>query len=301
MLSFGGQTALNCGITLSKRGVLDKYGVKVLGTPIEGIEATEDRDLFRKTMLDAGIPVARSAAAYSLEEAKKIVDELGYPIMVRVAYTLGGRGSGVAFNEYEFEEIVTRGLMSSLTHQVLIEEYIGTWKQIEYEVMRDAYGNGMTVCNMENILAMKVHTGDNIVIAPSQTLNNREYHLLRTAALKATEACKIVGECNIQFALEPNSERYVAIEINARLSRSSALASKATGYPIAYIAAKLMLGYSLSELINKVTGITTAGFEPALDYVTVKMPRWDLTKFDKVTRNIGTQMKSVGEVMAIGR
>ncbi|MEM3073526.1 MAG: carbamoyl-phosphate synthase (glutamine-hydrolyzing) large subunit, partial [Nitrososphaerales archaeon] len=301
VLSFGGQTALNCGITLSKRGVLDKYGVKVLGTPIEGIEATEDRDLFRKTMLDAGIPVARSAAAYSLEEAKKIVDELGYPIMVRVAYTLGGRGSGVAFNEYEFEEIVTRGLMSSLTHQVLIEEYIGTWKQIEYEVMRDAYGNGMTVCNMENILAMKVHTGDNIVIAPSQTLNNREYHLLRTAALKATEACKIVGECNIQFALEPNSERYVAIEINARLSRSSALASKATGYPIAYIAAKLMLGYSLSELINKVTGITTAGFEPALDYVTVKMPRWDLTKFDKVTRNIGTQMKSVGEVMAIGR
>ena len=301
VLSFGGQTALNCGVVLAKRGVLDSYGVKVLGTPISGIEATEDRELFRKTMLDAGIPVAKSAAAYSLEEAKKIVEDLGYPVMVRVAYTLGGRGSGVAFNEYEFEEIVTRGLMSSLTHQVLIEEYIGTWKQIEYEVMRDAYGNSLTVCNMENILAMRVHTGDNIVIAPSQTLNNREYHLLRTAALKATEACGIVGECNIQFALEPKSERYAAIEINARLSRSSALASKATGYPLAYIAAKLILGYSLSELINKVTGITTAGFEPSLDYVTVKMPRWDLTKFDKVTRHIGTQMKSVGEVMAIGR
>jgi len=301
VLSFGGQTALNCGVVLAKQGVLDKYGVKVLGTPISGIEATEDRDLFRKTMLGAGIPVAKSAAAYSLGEAKKIVEELGYPVMVRVAYTLGGRGSGVAFNEYEFEEIVTRGLTSSLTHQVLIEQYIGDWKQIEYEVMRDAYGNGLIVCNMENILAMKVHTGDNIVIAPSQTLNNREYHLLRTAALKATEACGIIGECNIQFALEPNSERYSAIEINARLSRSSALASKATGYPLAYIAAKLILGYSLSELINKVTGITTAGFEPSLDYVTVKMPRWDLTKFDKVTRHIGTQMKSVGEVMAIGR
>lgn len=300
-LSFGGQTALNCGVVLAKRGVFDKYGVKVLGTPISGIEATEDRDLFRKTMLEAGIPVAKSAAAYSLEEAKEIVKEYGYPVMVRVAYTLGGRGSGVAFNEYEFEEIVTRGLMSSLTHQVLIEEYIGTWKQIEYEVMRDAYGNGMTVCNMENILAMKVHTGDNMVITPSQTINNREYHLLRTAALKATAACSVVGECNIQLALEPNSEKYVAIEINARMSRSSALASKATGYPLAYMAAKLILGYSLAELINKVTGITTAGFEPSLDYVTVKIPRWDLTKFDKVTRHIATQMKSVGEVMAIGR
>jgi carbamoyl-phosphate synthase large subunit len=301
VLSFGGQTALNCGVMLAKRGVLDKYGVKVLGTPIWGIEVTEDRDLFRKTMLDAGIPVARSVAVYSLEEAKRVVKDFGYPVMVRVAYTLGGRGSGVAFNEFEFEEIVMRGLASSMTHQVLIEEYIGTWKQIEYEVMRDAYGNSLTVCNMENILAMRVHTGDNIVVAPSQTLNNREYHLLRTAAIKATQACGVIGECNIQFALEPNSERYVAIEINARLSRSSALASKATGYPIAYIAAKLILGYSLPELINKVTGITTAAFEPSLDYVVVKMPRWDLTKFDKVTRHIGTQMKSVGEVMAIGR
>ncbi len=300
-LSFGGQTALNCGVQLAKKGVLEKYSVKVLGTPIEGINATEDRDAFRITMMDTGIPVPRSRAAYSVEEAREIADEIGYPVMIRVAYTLGGKSSGVAYNEYELDEVVQRGLSNSLAHQVLVEEYLGPWKQIEYEVMRDRDDNCITVCNMENMLAMRVHTGDNIVIAPSQTLSNREYHLLRTASIKATRACKVVGECNIQFALDLKSESFYAIEINARLSRSSALASKATGYPLAYIAAKLALGYTLPELINKVTGVTTACFEPSLDYLVVKMPRWDLQKFERVNRNLGPQMKSVGEVMAIGR
>jgi carbamoyl-phosphate synthase large subunit len=221
--------------------------------------------------------------------------------MIRVAYTLGGRGGGVAYNEYELDEIAQRGLAISMTRQLLIEEYIGEWKQIEYEIMRDRAGNSLTVCNMENVLSMRIHTGDNIVIAPSQTLNNREYHLLRTAALRAAEVCGIVGECNIQFGLHNSSERYTAIEINARLSRSSALASKATGYPLAYMAAKLALGYLMSELFNKVTGVTTACFEPSLDYVVLKHPRWDLKKFERVSRGISTQMKSVGEVMAIGR
>ncbi len=301
MLGFGGQTALNCGVALSKTGIMEKYGVKVLGTPIHGIEITEDRDLFRGTMLKNGIPVAKGSIATSLEEALKIVKETGYPVMIRVAYTLGGRGGGVAHNEYELSEIVQRGLAASMVHQVLIEEYIGHWKQIEYEVMRDAKGNSVIVCNMENMLGMRVHTGDNIVVAPSQTLNNHEYHMLRTAALKATGVCDVIGECNIQFALEQNSEKYDAIEINARLSRSSALASKATGYPLAYMAAKIALGYTLPELVNKITKVTTACFEPALDYIVVKIPRWDFKKFEMVNRKIGTQMKSVGEVMAIGR
>lgn len=301
MLVFGGQTALNCGVALKKQGILDKYGVRVLGTSVESINTASDRELFKETMVKNGISVIKGRAATSMQEALDIVKELGYPVMIRVAYTLGGKGSGIAHNEYELYEIVQRGLAASMIHQVMLEEYIGHWKQIEYEIMRDYKGNAITVCNMENILAMKVHTGDNMVIAPSQTINNREYHMLRSIGIKAVEACKVVGECNIQFTLEPTSERYAVIEINPRLSRSSALASKATGYPIAYMAAKLALGYSLDELLNKVTKVTTACFEPSLDYVVVKIPRWDFKKFDKVNRKLGTQMKSVGEVMAIGR
>lgn len=301
LLGFGGQTALNCGIELAEKGVLERYGVKVLGTPIRGIQLTEDRDLFKQTMIDTDVPVPRSTAVYSFDEAKKVAEGLGFPVIIRVAYTLGGKGGGVARSLQELAQIVERGLNSSLTHQVLVEEYLGGWKQIEYEIMRDSDDNSVIICNMENMLGMRVHTGDNIVVAPSQTLTNAEYHILRTAALRAAKKCGIVGECNIQFALHPYSERYAAIEINARLSRSSALASKATGYPLAYIAAKLALGYHLTELKNKVSGITTALFEPSLDYLVVKMPRWDTVKFDGAVRTIGTSMKSIGEVMAIGR
>jgi carbamoyl-phosphate synthase large subunit len=281
--------------------VLEKYGVKVLGTPVRGIQLTEDRDLFKKTMIGCDVPVPRSFAAYSFDEAKEATDELGFPVIIRVAYTLGGKGGGVARNLQELSQIVERGLNSSLAHQVLVEEYLGGWKQIEYEIMRDRDDNSVIICNMENMLGMRVHTGDNIVVAPSQTLTNAEYHLLRTASLRAARTCGIVGECNIQFALHPGSERYAAIEINARLSRSSALASKATGYPLAYVAAKLALGYHLTELKNRVSGITTALFEPSLDYLVVKMPRWDTVKFDGASRIIGTSMKSIGEVMAVGR
>ncbi|MCS7139239.1 MAG: carbamoyl-phosphate synthase (glutamine-hydrolyzing) large subunit [Nitrososphaerota archaeon] len=301
MLGFGGQTALNCGVLLHDMGILDKYGVKVLGTSVESIKKCSDRLLFKRTIEAAGLPMPRSKAAYSIEEALEAADDIGYPVMVRVAYTLGGKASGIAKGREELKEIVRRGLAHSLISQVLIEECISTWKQIEYEVMRDYEGNSVTVCNMENILGMRVHTGDNIVVAPSQTITNREYHILRLASLKAAETLKIVGECNVQLALEPNSERFSIIEINPRLSRSSALASKATGYPLAYMAAKLALGYKLHELINKVTGKTTACFEPALDYVVLKFPRWDFQKFEGVDRRLGTQMKSVGEVMAIGR
>jgi carbamoyl-phosphate synthase large subunit len=301
LLSFGGQTALNCGIELDKKDILKKHDVRVLGTPIRGIELTEDRDLFKTTMLQNDIACPTSKAVYSVEEARKVATDIGYPVIVRVAFTLGGRGGGVAFNEYELDAIAEKGLANSIVHQVLIEEYVGSWKQIEYEVMRDSSDNCITVCNMENTLAMRVHTGDNIVVAPSQTLTNQEYHFLREIAIRAGRAVGIVGECNIQFALDTKSNKYYSIEINARLSRSSALASKATGYPIAYIAAKLALGYSLSELKNKVTGVTSACFEPALDYIVVKMPRFDFRKFDRVRHELGSQMKSVGEVMAIGR
>lgn len=301
MLGFGGQTALNCGVALQEQGILDKYRVRVLGTQIDGIKVTEDRQLFKDAMTKSDVPVLQSFAVNSLKEAQRAAEEIGYPVIIRVAYTLGGRGGGVAYNEIELQDIVQRGLNLSIVHQVLIEKYVGHWKQIEYEVMRDCQGNSVIVCNMENVLAMRVHTGDNIVIAPSQTLNNYEYHMLRSAAIRAVSHCGIVGECNIQYALDPLSEKYTAIEINARLSRSSALASKATGYPLAYMAAKIALGYTLPELLNRITKVTTACFEPSLDYCVLKMPRWDFSKFEGVKRRLGSAMKSVGEVMAIGR
>ena len=301
MLAYGGQTALNCGVSLEESGILQKYGVKVLGTQIKGIQKTEDRQLFKDSMSECDVPVLRSKTVTTFEDAKKAAEELEYPVIVRVAYTLGGRGGGVAYNEIELHEIVERGFKASIVGQVLIEEYIGHWKQIEYEVMQDYDGNNVIVCNMENVLSMKAHTGDNIVVAPSQTIDNHEYHMLRSAALRATKHVGIVGECNIQYALEPYSDRYVAIEINPRLSRSSALASKATGYPLAYMSAKIGLGYNLSELVNRITKNTTACFEPSLDYVVCKHPRWDFEKFELVNRKLGPTMKSVGEVMAVGR
>ena len=301
MLAYGGQTALNCGVNLDDSGILQKYGVNVLGTQIPGIKRTEDRQLFKDSMKQCGMPVLKSSTVNNFEDAKKAAEELSYPVIIRVAYTLGGRGGGVAYNEIELHEIVERGLKASLVSQVLVEEYIGHWKQIEYEVMQDYDGNNVIVCNMENVLSMKVHTGDNIVVAPSQTINNNEYHMLRSAALRATKHVGIVGECNIQYALDSDSDRYVAIEINPRLSRSSALASKATGYPLAYMSAKIGLGYNLSELVNRITKSTTACFEPSLDYIVCKHPRWDFEKFELVNRRLGPTMKSVGEVMAVGR
>ena len=300
LLSFGGQTALNCGVALSDQGILRRTATRVLGTPLAGIRATEDRAKFVRTMAKARVPTLPSRAVYSYEEAAAAAQELGFPVMVRVAYTLGGKGGGVARSKEELREVVARGLRASPVGQVLLERYVGEFKQLEYEVVRDAKGNTLTVCNMENVLGMRVHTGDNIVIAPSQTLTDFEYQMLRQAALRAAEACGIVGECNIQFCLDPMSEEYYAIEVNARLSRSSALASKATGYPLAYVAAKLALGYTLPELKNRITGVTTAAFEPSLDYVVVKLPRWDLDKFERADRRLGPAMKSVGEVMGIG-
>jgi carbamoyl-phosphate synthase large subunit len=300
LLSFGGQTALNCGVKLSEQGALRRSGTRVLGTPLRGIRATEDRAKFVRLMAQARVPTLPSRAVFSYEEALEAAAELGFPVIARVAFTLGGRGGGVARNAEELEEVVRRGLRASPVGQVLLERYVGAIKQLEYEVVRDAKGNAITVCNMENVLGMRVHTGDNIVVAPSQTLTDHEYQMLRQAALRAVEACGIVGECNIQFCLDPGSEEYYAIEINARLSRSSALASKATGYPLAYVAAKLALGYTLPELKNRITGVTTACFEPSLDYVVVKLPRWDLDKFERADRRLGPSMKSVGEVMGIG-
>ncbi len=300
LLSFGGQTALNCGVQLSDAGALRASGTRVLGTPLAGIKATEDRAKFVRTMARARVPTLPSRACYSYDEAVAAAEVLGYPVMVRVAYTLGGKGGGVAQDRAELAEVVARGLRASPVGQILLERYVGAFKQLEYEVVRDAKGNTLTVCNMENVLSMRVHTGDNIVIAPSQTLTDHEYQMLRQAALRAADAVGIVGECNIQFCLDPASEEYYAIEINARLSRSSALASKATGYPLAYVAAKLALGYTLPELKNRITGVTTACFEPSLDYVVVKLPRWDLDKFERADRRLGPTMKSVGEVMGIG-
>jgi carbamoyl-phosphate synthase large subunit len=300
LLSFGGQTALNCGVQLSDLGILARTGTRVLGTPLAGIRATEDRAKFVRAMARAHVPTLPSEAVRTVEDAERVAGELGYPLIVRVAFTLGGRGGGVARDPAELREVVARGLRASPVRQVLLERYVGSFKQIEYEVVRDARGNALTVCNMENVLGMRVHTGDNIVIAPSQTLTDQEYQMLRQAALRAVAACGIVGECNIQFCLDPKSLEYYAIEINARLSRSSALASKATGYPLAYVAAKLALGYTLPELKNRVTGVTTACFEPSLDYVVVKLPRWDLDKFARADPRLGPAMKSVGEAMGIG-
>ncbi|TMH41339.1 MAG: carbamoyl-phosphate synthase (glutamine-hydrolyzing) large subunit [Betaproteobacteria bacterium] len=298
-LGFGGQTALNCGLALAKEGVLEKFGVAVLGTPISTIEDTEDRALFAARLAEIGVQVPRSAAAASLEEALAIAARIGYPVMARVAYALGGLGSGCCVDEAQLRARVEKALAHS--PQVLIEEYLVGWKEIEYEVVRDRYDNCIVVCNMENLDPMGVHTGESIVVAPSQTLTNREYHALRELAIRTVRHLGVVGECNIQFALHPRTGAYRAIEVNARLSRSSALASKATGYPLAFVAAKLGLGYNLSALPNAITGATSACFEPALDYVVVKVPRWDLQKFRRASPNIGSSMKSVGEVMAIGR
>ena len=301
LLAFGGQTALNVGVELYEEGILEKYNVRVLGTPIEAIQATEDRDLFVKAMDESGVKVCRSRAVSSYSEALKAGEEIGFPCMLRVAYTLGGRGSGICNNMREFEKMAKKGLAQSRINQILIEESIWGWKEIEYEVVRDSDDNCFINCNMENFDPVGIHTGESIVVAPSQTLTNEEYQMLRSASIRVIRNLGIIGECNIQYGLDPFSKEFRAIEVNARLSRSSALASKATGYPLAYIAAKLAVGYTLPELKNKITGITTACFEPALDYLVLKIPRWDLTKFQRVDRAIGSQMKSIGEVMAIGR
>jgi carbamoyl-phosphate synthase large subunit len=299
MLSFGGQTALNCGLELVQRGVLDRYGVRVLGTPMQVVRETEDRDLFVKKLAEIDVKVPRSSAACSVDEAVTVASAIGYPVMLRVAFALGGLGSGLCVNPEEVRERTMKALAHS--PQVLIEEYLTGWKEVEYEIVRDRFDNCITVCNMENFDPMGIHTGESIVVAPSQTLTNSEYHLLRNIAIKVARHLGIVGECNVQFALDPEAEDYRVIEMNARLSRSSALASKATGYPLAFVAAKLGLGHSLVDLKNSVTGVTTACFEPALDYVVVKIPRWDLKKFRMVSKRLGSGMKSVGEVMAIGR
>ena len=308
VLSFGGQTALNCGLVLEEKGILKKFNVKVLGTPVSSIVLTEDREKFATHLKKINIPVPLSGSAVSIREAKSIAKKIGFPLMVRAAFALGGQKSGVAKNNKELEEIVKGAL--AVSPQVLIEKYLHHFKEIEYEVVRDKFGNVVTVCNMENVDPLGIHTGDSIVVAPSQTLNNEEYHRLRKASIKIVESLKIVGECNVQFALNQSPSLlgrgnkeidYFVIEVNARLSRSSALASKATGYPLAYVAAKLALGHSLLEIENKITKVTQSFFEPALDYVVVKIPRWDLLKFVGAFEQIGSAMKSVGEVMAIGR
>ena len=299
LLSFGGQTALNCGVELYEKGVLEKYGVKVLGTPVQAIIDTEDRDLFVKRLDEIGVKTIKSEACSTVEEVRKAAHELGFPVILRAAYALGGLGSGFCDNE---EELLAQAEEAfSFSPQVLVEKSLKGWKEIEYEVVRDKYDNCITVCNMENFDPLGIHTGESIVVAPSQTLTNSEYHKLRALAIKIIRHIGIVGECNVQYALDPNSEDYRVIEVNARLSRSSALASKATGYPLAFVAAKLGLGYGLFDLKNSVTKTTSAFFEPALDYAVVKIPRWDLTKFHGVKRQLGSSMKSVGEVMSVGR
>ena len=299
LLSFGGQTALNCGVELYEKGVLEKYGVKVLGTPVQAIIDTEDRDLFVKRLDEIGVKTIKSEACSTVEEVQKAAHELGFPVILRAAYALGGLGSGFCDNEDQL--LMQAEEAFSFSPQVLVEKSLKGWKEIEYEVVRDRFDNCITVCNMENFDPLGIHTGESIVVAPSQTLTNSEYHKLRALAIKIIRHIGIVGECNVQYALDPNSEDYRVIEVNARLSRSSALASKATGYPLAFVAAKLGLGYGLFDLKNSVTKTTSAFFEPALDYAVVKIPRWDLTKFHGVKRQLGSSMKSVGEVMAIGR
>jgi carbamoyl-phosphate synthase large subunit len=299
LLSFGGQTALNCGTELFRAGVFEKYNLKVLGTPVTAIIDTEDRELFVKKLKEINISTPRSIAVSGVDEALKAAGNLGFPVIIRAAYALGGQGSGFATGPDELETLATRAF--SYTNQILVEESLKGWKEVEYEVVRDKYDNCITVCNMENFDPLGIHTGESIVVAPSQTLSNSEYHKLRELSIRIIRHIGIVGECNVQYALSPDSEDYRVIEVNARLSRSSALASKATGYPLAFIAAKLGIGYGLHELKNSVTRTTTAFFEPALDYIVCKIPRWDLNKFEGVSHAIGSSMKSVGEVMSIGR
>ena len=299
LLSFGGQTALNCGVELYKSGILEKYGVRVLGTPVQAIMDTEDRELFVEKLNEINVKTIKSEACETIEQARKAAAELGYPVILRAAYALGGLGSGFCDNEEELDKLAEKAF--SFSPQVLVEKSLKGWKEIEYEVVRDRYDNCITVCNMENFDPLGIHTGESIVIAPSQTLTNSEYHKLRALAIKIIRHIGIVGECNVQYAFDPKSEDYRVIEVNARLSRSSALASKATGYPLAFVAAKLGMGYGLFELKNSVTRTTSAFFEPALDYVVCKIPRWDLSKFRGVDKELGSSMKSVGEVMAIGR
>ena len=299
LLSFGGQTALNCGVELYRQGILEKYNVKVLGTPVQAIMDTEDRELFVQKLDEINVKTIKSEACETIEQTRKAAAELGYPVIIRAAYALGGLGSGFADNEEELDKLAEKAF--SFSPQVLVEKSLKGWKEIEYEVVRDRYDNCITVCNMENFDPLGIHTGESIVIAPSQTLTNSEYHKLRALAIKIIRHIGIVGECNVQYAFDPKSEDYRVIEVNARLSRSSALASKATGYPLAFVAAKLGMGYGLFELKNSVTKTTSAFFEPALDYVVCKIPRWDLSKFRGVDKELGSSMKSVGEVMAIGR
>ena len=299
LLSFGGQTALNCGVELYRQGILEKYNVRVLGTPVQAIMDTEDRELFVEKLDEIGVKTIKSEACETIEATRKAAAELGYPVIIRAAYALGGLGSGFADNEEELNKLAEKAF--SFSPQVLVEKSLKGWKEIEYEVVRDRYDNCITVCNMENFDPLGIHTGESIVIAPSQTLTNSEYHKLRALAIKIIRHIGIVGECNVQYAFDPQSEDYRVIEVNARLSRSSALASKATGYPLAFVAAKLGMGYGLFELKNSVTKTTSAFFEPALDYVVCKIPRWDLSKFRGVDKELGSSMKSVGEVMAIGR
>ena len=299
LLAFGGQTALNCGVELYKSGVLEKYGVKVLGTPVQAIIDTEDRELFVMKLDEIDVKTIKSEACENIEQARQAAKELGYPVILRAAYALGGLGSGFCDNEEELDKLAEKAF--AFSPQVLVEKSLKGWKEIEYEVVRDRFDNCITVCNMENFDPLGIHTGESIVIAPSQTLTNSEYHKLRALAIKIIRHIGIVGECNVQYAFDPQSEDYRVIEVNARLSRSSALASKATGYPLAFVAAKLGLGYGLFELKNSVTKTTSAFFEPALDYVVCKIPRWDLSKFHGVDKELGSSMKSVGEVMAIGR
>ncbi|KAF2151981.1 carbamoyl-phosphate synthase large subunit [Myriangium duriaei CBS 260.36] len=298
-LSFGGQTALNLGVQMNKMGIFERYGVKVLGTSIKTLETSEDRDLFVQALNEINIPVAESTAVGSIDAALEAAEKIGYPIIVRAAYALGGLGSGFANNPEELRNLSARSL--TLSPQILVEKSLKGWKEAEYEVVRDAQDNCITVCNMENFDPLGVHTGDSIVVSPSQTFSDEEYHMLRTASIKIVRHLGVVGECNVQYALQPDGLDYRVIEVNARLSRSSALASKATGYPLAYTAAKIGLGHTLPELPNAVTRTTTANFEPSLDYIVTKIPRWDLSKFQNVKRDIGSAMKSVGEVMAIGR
>ena len=299
LLSFGGQTALNCGVELYKAGTLEQYNVQVLGTPVQAIMDTEDRDLFIKKLDEIEVKTIKSQPAESMEAARRAAKELGYPLIVRAAYALGGLGSGFVDNDKELEEVCEKAF--SFSPQVLVEKSLKGWKEIEYEVVRDKYDNCITVCNMENFDPLGIHTGESIVVAPSQTLSNKDYYFLRELSIKIVRHIGIVGECNVQYAYDPDAMDYRVIEVNARLSRSSALASKATGYPLAFVAAKLGLGYGLFDLKNSVTKTTPAFFEPALDYIVCKIPRWDLSKFQGVSHKIGSSMKSVGEVMAVGR